>query len=189
MDSGQTFSATAALESAAKVETSTVSVAAGQSHGMIRIQGDAELAPIADAVKIVAGLALPEPGQLLQGDTKRLHWLTPKEWLLVTSEDEDFAIAASLNKEFAGGPALATVISDSRVTIEVNGADAATLLMQGCALDLHTINFPVSSSTVTRLGGVAAMISCLGDQSFELIVDRPLARYIWDWLIDSVKGL
>ncbi len=183
------FQAAAPLDPALGIKGASFSIQAGALLGMIRVQGRAVAQELTTVVQQHTGLALPEPGTVSRSDMHRLHWLTPQEWLLVTAEGAEHAIAADLAAAWQGQALYATVISDSRAVIEVSGPDAPTLLAQGCALDFHATQFAVLHSTVTRFAGVAAMVTRIEGDCFELVVDRALARYVWDWLAESVKGL
>jgi len=153
--------------------------------GLLRLQVYRADPEIKQAIAQSLEMALPEAGYFSQQDDKRIHWLTPTEWLLVLPSTQVDTLSAQLECQ----PVYLTDMSDSRVTLQLTGEQSSQLLAQGCALDLQDRAFPQGSSTVTKLTKIPAMVSRTGEQYFEVTVDRSFADYIWNWLVDGVEGL
>jgi sarcosine oxidase subunit gamma len=153
-------------------------------QGMVRLQGPggdpAFLQQVAKAL-----LALPKTGETSGDDQLRCHWLTPSEWLFVMPAEGEFDVIKSLQPALAGRNALATMITDSRCAIAISGSCARELLSKGCALDLHRDKFPVGRCTITRFFAVPAMLLRVGEDRYELVVDRAQSGFVWDRLVDA----
>ncbi len=145
--------------------------------GMLRIQAlqmDAEvLRQLTDRLG-----TLPEAGYFKQHQTRRVHWLSPQEYLLVVAEGQEQALIDLL----ADLPVYVSVISDSRLTLSLVGQHIPELLAQRCGLDVHPDVFAVGCSTITRMAGLPVMVSRLGDIDYEITIDRSYGQYFWDWL-------
>ncbi|MER9599070.1 sarcosine oxidase subunit gamma [Mesorhizobium sp. M0244] len=70
--------------------------------------------------------------------------------------------------------------SAGRVRIRIDGAQARRVLSKGTALDLSADAFPVGRSATTLIGHIAAHITRIDTDSFELIVLRGFAESLWD---------
>ena len=121
---------------------------------------------------------LPRPGYFVEREGRRIHWLGPKEFLVIMDRDCEAMIIDRL----ADLPVKLSIISDSRVTLSLSGEQVAMNLAQHCALDLHSEVFAVGCSTVTRLAGLAAMVSRVGECEYEVSVDRACGGYLWGCL-------
>jgi heterotetrameric sarcosine oxidase gamma subunit len=156
---------------------------------VVRVQlSRADTVPALDveaAIEHALSCRLPGPGKYWHSDDCSVHWVTPKEWLIIVPEGKAQALCKSLENLSVH----ATDISDSRFTVLVSGLASAELLAQGCALDLHEKIFCVNSSTVTRLAKIPAMITRTDLTCYEVSVDRSLADYLWSWLRDGRNGL
>lgn len=145
--------------------------------GMLRIQtpkmAAALLQPLADRLG-----TLPEPGYLTQQQEWRIHWLAPREYLVVTEADKEQSVIELL----ADLPVYVSIISDSRLTLGLQGAHMPERLAQRCGLDLHPDRFRVGCSTITRIAGLPVMVSRLGQSDYEVTLDRSYGQYVWDWL-------
>ncbi len=80
-----------------------------------------------------------------------------------------------------------TDLSDASVTIAVEGPQALDILVRGCALDFAGL--ADDACTRTRFAQVAVMLRRLASDRFELVVDRSLARHLFDWLQDAAAGI
>ena len=148
--------------------------------GMLRIQAlqlDAALSQqLADRLG-----PLPEPGYFTQQQGRRIHWLAPREYLIVVAENTEQTMINLLSDL----PLYLTLISDSRLALSLVGEHVPELLAQRCGLDLHPNRFTVGCSTVTRMAGLPMMVSRLADMDYEITFDRSYGQYVWDWLVPS----
>ncbi|MER9408207.1 sarcosine oxidase subunit gamma [Mesorhizobium caraganae] len=70
--------------------------------------------------------------------------------------------------------------SAGRVRIRIDGKQAGRVLSKGTALDLSADAFPVGRSATTLIGHIAAHITRIDTDSFELMVLRSFAECLWD---------
>ncbi|MER9895500.1 sarcosine oxidase subunit gamma [Mesorhizobium sp. M0119] len=70
--------------------------------------------------------------------------------------------------------------SGGRVRIRIEGSQAARVLSKGTAVDLSAGSLPVGQSATTLVGHIAAHITRINTDSFELMVLRGFAESLWD---------
>jgi sarcosine oxidase subunit gamma len=80
-------------------------------------------------------------------------------------------------------------VSDSLVTLWIEGASAPALLARGCGLDLSVGAFGSQACARTRLAQLPVLIRRATPERFECVVDRSVAQWLYDWLVDSAAGL
>ena len=94
----------------------------------------------------------------------------------------------ALWKELKTGGLHASVTdtSESRTCIRVSGKNARDVLAKGCSLDLHPAKFGPGQCAQTLLGKVGVMMSqTAAAPTYELLVLRSFATYLWAWLEDA----
>ncbi|WP_342709875.1 sarcosine oxidase subunit gamma family protein [Bradyrhizobium sp. B124] len=74
--------------------------------------------------------------------------------------------------------------SHGRVRIAIAGAKAMSVLAKGTAVDLALNVFPVGHATTALIGHIAAHITRVSDDGFELMVLRGFAESLWDELVE-----
>ncbi|TDN63079.1 sarcosine oxidase subunit gamma family protein [Paraburkholderia sp. BL10I2N1] len=155
--------------------------------GIVRLQGDAGDAGFAEAVSEATGLALPAPERFAaRGDTC-LAWSGPTEWLYFCSLDDEQARLRALQAACDGRFATATLISDSRTGFLVSGADSASLLAKGCAIDFSAAACPIGRVVTTRFAGLPTMLLHRGNHEYLVYVDVSYAAFLLHWLLDAVS--
>ena len=107
----------------------------------------------------------------------RLLWLRPDQWLLL-----------------GGRPATAgevTILDAGARFVEfgIAGAGAADLLAAGCSLDFRERAFAPGRCAQSRIEQVPVTLHREALDRFTVIVERPLARYLWRWLQHSAALL
>lgn len=70
--------------------------------------------------------------------------------------------------------------SQGRVRIRIEGKMAERVLAKGTAVDVSPAAFPTGHSTTTLIGHIAAHLTRLNEDTFELIVLRGFAESLWD---------
>jgi sarcosine oxidase subunit gamma len=70
--------------------------------------------------------------------------------------------------------------SHGRVRIRIEGKMASRALSKGNAVDLDPSAFPVGQSAVTLIGHIAAHMTRVAPEAFEIIVLRGFAESLWD---------
>ncbi len=154
--------------------------------GIVWIQARGLGADVREALGTNLGLTLPLEPNTRGGTSPHCLWIAPGEWLAVTEQGREHGLAVQISAALGDRLAAVTVVSDSRAIIELSGPGGRDILSAGCALDLHPRSFGPGSCARTRLAEVAALIHQTGDEpAFDIHVDRPLAGYLWDWLVDA----
>jgi heterotetrameric sarcosine oxidase gamma subunit len=82
-----------------------------------------------------------------------------------------------------------TDVSDSLVTLWIEGTDSQALLARGCGLDLSAGSFGPQACARTRLAQLLVVIRRATPDRFECVVERASARWLYDWLTDAAEGL
>lgn len=70
--------------------------------------------------------------------------------------------------------------SQGRVRILAKGRVVERVLAKGTAVDLALSQFPAGRSTTALIGHIAAHITRVGDEEFEIMVLRGFAESLWD---------
>ena len=105
----------------------------------------------------------------------------PGEWLVVSEALNAEAIERALA---ALGAARAPFVdqSDGRVVLRIEGPRVRAILAKCTALDLHPHVFEIGQSTNCQICHVAANLARTGQDSFEIIVMRSFAGFVFDEL-------
>jgi heterotetrameric sarcosine oxidase gamma subunit len=75
------------------------------------------------------------------------------------------------------------------VGFTLSRAASMELLNSGCSLDLRLRSLPVDRCAGTRIEQVPVWILRQRRESFELWVERPLASYLWRWLVRAAESV
>lgn len=109
--------------------------------------------------------------------------VSPGQWFVVGDEPLSPAALADIVQKLKPH---ADVVDQShgRVRIAIAGAKAASVLAKGTAVDLALNAFPVGRATTTLIGHIAAHITRVSEDGFELMALRGFAESLWDELAD-----
>jgi sarcosine oxidase subunit gamma len=154
-------------------------------------QNDFSAALITLSADPAARDALPADGQRSKQGDGEVMFLScgPRRYLAVARADAVSSLSAHLALSFDSSAAVVDC-SDQLCFITVGGADAATLLMRLCSIDLSPQAFPVHGSAVTRLQDVRAFLwRGEGARQFCLAIQRSLALHCWHVLLEAAKSL
>ena len=99
----------------------------------------------------------------------------PGEWLVLSEVHAPETLAAELSLRL-GDFAHVVDQSHGRVVVTLSGPDAARILANGIAVDLHAHAFPVGRAANVLCNHLTLHLSRTGEQSFELIVMRSFAE-------------
>jgi len=143
-----------------------------------------------DRLLAALGLNPPDAPNRAVGRDPTLMWLGPRAWVAITATVDAAAalatrVAAGLRAE--GGHAVD--LSDAHQSLRITGAMAATLLAQGCAIDLWSASFTEGSATRTSIARMPSILHRTAAEAFLLHVDRSLAGQLWDWLDHGVREM
>ncbi|WP_028219699.1 sarcosine oxidase subunit gamma [Paraburkholderia oxyphila] len=174
-------------ESEFPVRTNSLRLEELPLSGIIRIQGKSEDGAIRLGVASAVGVPLPGPERVSEGGDVQLAWAGPNECLCFCPLASEERYATSLVNALAGQFATVTIVSDSRVAIQVSGADAAALLASGCAIDVHPSSFEVGHVVITRFAGLPAMMMHPESSEYVLYFDVSATEYVVTWLLKAAE--
>ncbi|MDX1380826.1 MAG: sarcosine oxidase subunit gamma family protein [Xanthomonadales bacterium] len=125
-------------------------------------------------------------GRCRDGDPAVLQ-LGPREWLLLAEDRAADAALEALGAVVDRSSTAVHDVSDGLAVFRLQGAAAPWLLAKVCSLDVHAELGGSSWCARTRVGQIAVVVHYRGSASggFDAVVDRSLARYLWELLIDS----
>jgi len=150
--------------------------------GQVTLRGALTSPALVAAVKAGVGVDVPSPLSAAFDDGRGAVWMSPDELLLFTAYAEAGALAAELDAALAGEHHLAVNVSDARAVLALTGAAAPEVLAKGAPLDLSEAAFPVGTARRTHLAGIAVAFWRKGEQDWEIVCFRSLARHLFDWL-------
>ncbi|RTE66690.1 hypothetical protein EH243_06310 [Amphritea opalescens] len=171
-----------------EVNISGIRINPVSSFGMVRLQGPGNDRVFKEFVGTEI-VNLPGPSETAVTNELRCLWLTPNEWLFVTTEGQEVEVLKKLQPITVGRAALATMITDSRAVYAISGDKVEQLLSKICTLNLELTSFPIDHCVITRMVGIAVMIVRLEESMFEFYVDRSQATFFWERLKDAALEL
>jgi sarcosine oxidase subunit gamma len=143
--------------------------------------------PLAEAARAAALMQLPsEPLQSSVSDPAAL-WISPDQWLLVGEHLSADEIIAMCRARLAEMLHAATDSSDALASFVIEGADARNLLAMGSGVDFHRSVFAPGKCVRTRIAKLAVVVRAVGEQLFEVFVDRSASRYFREYLDRSAR--
>ncbi len=136
------------------------------------------------------GCELPDNPNALAEVSPCAFWLSPFAWLLVSHR----LTAEALHQKIEGVLVNATFalndLTGRYAIMELKGQGVREVLMSACGVDLDGSSFQPQQYRLTRLAGLAVILSCHGTaDTFRLLVDRSEAHYLWDWLEASCQRI
>jgi sarcosine oxidase subunit gamma len=156
-------------------------------NGFINLRGRADNTAFLAATLKVLGCEPPtEPNTVVQSGDKRIYWLGPDEWLILTPGGGQGELKAALEKALDGVFSSVVDNSSGLTTLHITGDNAAALLATDCPLDLHPREFKPGQCAQTRLSKAGMTLSPLANgKGFEVIIRRSFADYLLLWLQDA----
>lgn len=103
----------------------------------------------------------------------------PGEWLVLSEVHAPETLAAELSVRL-GDVAFVVDQSHGRVAMTLSGPDAARILANGVAADLHVDAFPVGRSANVLCNHLSVNLARSGEHSFDLVVMRSFAEALVD---------
>lgn len=132
------------------------------------------------------GVALPGPNTWIDAGSAHVLWQAFDEWLLITPDGKQAALATSLWNALQSTHHAITDVSDLRARFSLEGPNARDVLQKGCAVDLHPRVFTSSSCVTTALARVRVTLRRIGvADGYEILVERSYGAYLRDWLADA----
>lgn len=153
--------------------------------GHLTLRGDAKDSAFAGAVHQALGLELPSALMLVTAGETSLQWLGPDEWLLVVPSGTEFAVEQKLRAALDGQHISIVNVSGGQTLLELTGPKVREVLMKSSSYDVHPNNFPVGKAVGTVFAKSQLVIRHTGEDTWELVVRRSFADYVWLWLQDA----
>ncbi len=154
------------------------------ASAMIDLRLDPANAATLSAAQSALALNLPlTPGKSATGAERVAIWFGPDQWLIVAPS----AAATPLVHALAGAAVSAVDVSDLRAEFELAGPRAMDVLRKGCAIDLHPRVFGPGDCALTSLARVRIAVRQTDERpGYRVLVERSVAPYLWDWLVDAM---
>jgi sarcosine oxidase, subunit gamma len=153
--------------------------------GHLILRGDGHDSAFSGAVHKAIGLELPMALTLVASGETSLQWLGPDEWLLIVPSGAEFEVEQKLRASLAGQHHQVVNVSGGQTILELSGPKARELLMKSSSYDVHPSNFPVGKAVGTVFAKSQLVIRHTAEDTWELLVRRSFADYIWLWLQDA----
>ena len=156
--------------------------------GQVNVRGDIKDGLFIDNMREILGHELPtDPNTVTVGERFIILCLGENEWLIITPENEERELIATLRNKMDGILTSFTDVSSSQCIIRVTGSHVRNVFAKGCSLDLHSRSFGVGKCAQSLIASVGVIIRQIDSTpSFELIVRRSFAEYLVNWLYDAV---
>lgn len=154
--------------------------------GHLNLRGDPGDAGFLEAVERVLGVGLPlTPNTAAGSDELTVYWLCPDEWLIVTGADRQTALEGELRQALGEHHVAITDVSGGQTVLRLGGPRLRDLLAKGCSLDLHPRQFRPGQCAQTLYAKAPVLLRAVDAGTFELVVRRSFADYLWQWLEDA----
>lgn len=146
------------------------------------------LSEIAAIVRTILDAELPrEVGEVVNsGSGYILKTGAAQYWIIAPENDDRPRVLQGAVDPTIGA---VTPLSHSRTFIFIQGSKARAVLAQGIALDLHPDAFRVGQFALTGLHHTPILIHRSTADTFELVVMRTFAQWLWEWITDAARAL
>lgn len=155
--------------------------------GQIALRGEPDDEAFFKACRDTLGIApATTPNTVVEGTDVVIAWQRPTEWLLLCEPEarQDWLdrLRVALGDVHAG----VVDLSGGQTLIAIEGEHALDVLAKGTTLDLHPRVFGTGDCARTLLAKTTAFIRVIEPgRSFEIVVRRSFADYLWQWLRDA----
>lgn len=151
------------------------------------LRGPAErMAGLEAAFGVVPG---QEACRARTGEGRAALWLGPDEWLLIGPDEDASALFMALEQALQAVPHSLVDVSHRNTGFSVAGSGAATLLAEGCPLDLDLSTCPVGLCTRTVLGKCEIVLWRVSADAFHIECWRSFAPYLAAFLAQAAENL
>lgn len=176
------------LATAPAAEDAAVSITVRAGTGFVNLRGSPADSAFLDAAAGSLGQDLPLVPNRMSFGGRRIYWLGPDEWLIVTAAGDAAKTALALGEACSGLHVAANDVSGGNVALQLAGDSVRDVLARGCTLDLHPDVFTVSSCAQSGLAKANVLLGLIDDTpAFEIVVRRSFADYLCRWLAHSAK--
>jgi len=154
----------------------------------LRLQLGARSQKAAGSLRI-AGRPIPVSMNTWNGDDPVFMRIAPDTWLIQSALHETTDLIPAVKTGCGRRSYAVTDISDSLVTISIEGALGGALLARGCGIGFGPGSFGSFACTRTRLAQLPVVLRRVNSERFELLVERPAAQWMYEWLEDAAVGV
>jgi sarcosine oxidase subunit gamma len=157
---------------------------------LLDLRGDAGAEAFRSAVAGVLGVAPPtEPNAVVATGDIDILWLGPDEWLVVGPADGG-GLTDRLGAALAGLHHSVIDVSQGRAVLELDGAEARTVLAQAASLDLRPRAFGPGRCAQTPLARIPVILHALdAPPRLRIFVRASFAPYATEWLRSTIAEL
>ncbi|MCH9756241.1 MAG: hypothetical protein K0U37_03475 [Gammaproteobacteria bacterium] len=125
------------------------------------------------------------PNTSTYSNNQTLLWLGPDEWLLLTDYANAHQTTATLKACIDQHPGAVIDVSDNRIRFTLSGPDSHTILQQGTAINIPTLN--PGDVVQTLFAKTQMIIHCLTPFSYQLFVRTSFKSYTEAFLKHAAK--
>jgi len=156
-----------------------------QAKGYLILRGNSSEASFTDGVLAALDVSLPtQAGTCLKSDDISIYWLSPDEWMLTVPGGTEADVQTRLRENLTGHFSVVDV-SGGQTSIHLSGDDVHGVLKKSSGYDFDELVFGVGRCTQTTMAKATALVSKRADGSFDLIIRRSFADYIFSWIADA----
>jgi sarcosine oxidase subunit gamma len=158
--------------------------------GHIDVRGDSRDRMFADAVARVLGAPLPSiPNTFTEAEGATVCSLSPDEWIVMMAREQIDSTISALREAFPATFATVTDVSGGQTVLVLSGEHARDVLANGCPLDLRPHAVGTGWCAQSHIAKAPVMIRLVDDvPTFEIVVRRSFADYLWTWLCDAADA-
>ncbi|WP_083704713.1 sarcosine oxidase subunit gamma [Motiliproteus sp. MSK22-1] len=153
--------------------------------GHLVLRGSTENKEFVAGAEKALGVALPGPLQSAESGEMSIRWISPDEWLIIVPGPNAFQLERELREAMGSAHCAVVNVSGGQTVLSISGANARDVLQKSTPYDVHDRNFPVGKAVTTVFAKSQAVIRRTGNESWELVIRRSFADYLWLWLQDS----
>ncbi len=159
--------------------------------GNLNLRGSPRSQPFSRACNSGLGYSLPrKPNTSAANQDSAAFWLGPEEWLILTPPDQQGGLAARLETALGGRHFALNDVSAGHTVVALSGEAAPEVIRRGCGIDVHAKAFKVGHCAQTAFARTGLLLSkWSGSPSFELVIRRSFADYLWLWLTHIVRAV
>lgn len=156
-------------------------------RGHLILRGDQSNSGFTAACARVLGVGLPMlPLTSAEKGDIAARWLSPDEWLVTVPYEKAYALEKALRSGAEGHFSVVNV-SGGQTILTLSGPRALDVLKKSTPLDLHPREFPVGKVAGSVFAKSSVLLRRTGEESWELVVRRSFADYLWLWLQDASR--
>ncbi|MFM2479779.1 sarcosine oxidase subunit gamma [Celerinatantimonas sp. YJH-8] len=141
---------------------------------------------LSGAAEVLGGPLPTQPLTSANYEDVTIRWISPDQWLLLVDFKRASEVEQQLHQSLSGHYSVVNV-SGGQTLLELSGSHASDVLKKGTSLDIHPSHFPVGKVAGSTLAKSSALFCRTGEQSWELVVRRSFADYLWLWLQDAAE--